>query len=193
MRSYLLNSLAALSFAATSVVSVPKAGAATFDFNFNFAVDNVTGTIELPDGDGVNLAATSVAITTAPSPSISSPLNLLKPPFIISPSSFTNTFDVSDGKIVSSHLVIRSRTATGATLSLTWGFFAFGTSLTGGGYNFAFPLETVATATRVVTTDLSFEPQGLSSVPLPLPGVLMGGAMLAAFGCAKARRRRRSA
>ncbi|GCA83331.1 hypothetical protein MiHa_01292 [Microcystis aeruginosa NIES-2522] len=92
----------ALATVATATLA-PVASAATFNFSFGNVTGPVSGTVQgtltLPDGDGTNLAATSVIVTSAPAAlGYTLPFNVL--------ANFTdlasNSFTVSGGVITAS-------------------------------------------------------------------------------------------
>lgn len=77
------------------------AQAATFDFDFNLAADNVSGQIVLPDGDGIGLKATSIIIAEAPS-TFTTPFDIFD---TISAES-SNAFDVASGEITLGNIFV---------------------------------------------------------------------------------------
>ncbi|GCL54071.1 hypothetical protein NIES3806_14080 [Microcystis aeruginosa NIES-3806] len=95
----------ALATVATATLA-PVASAATFNFSFGNVEGPVSGTVQgtltLPDGDGTNLAATSLIVTSAPSAlGYTLPFDVLANPTVV----FDNSFTVSGGVITASSFV----------------------------------------------------------------------------------------
>ena len=157
----------ALATVATATLA-PVASAATFNFSFDNVEGpvngNVQGTLTLPDGDGTDLAATSLIVTSAPSAlGYTLPFNVL--------ANFTgvidNSFTVSGGVITAS-----SFAAQNLTEALTLNFFpgTFGSVFTLPGAVNAF-----SGVVDVNSTTLTF-------TPVPEPATVLGLLSVAGVG-----------
>ncbi|MGF1501590.1 MAG: hypothetical protein ACFBSD_07210 [Paracoccaceae bacterium] len=156
------------------------AQAATFTFSFDnedgAVPGTVSGTIELPDGDGVGLAATSVLVTAFPAalglgPT---PVNFLASPFI------SNSFTVTGGVITASDFFGLTNEQTALALNGTSPFTGARTTFLDAqdGNDFG--------ETGVRDLDSSTLSFGTASTAVPLPPaaalLLAGLAGLAALG-----------
>ena len=151
-----------LTAAATALTLVTAADAATFTFSFDnedgAIAGTVTGLIELPDGDGVNVAATSVQLLSAPSGlGYTLPIDFLSGGFFI----YSNAFTVTGGAIVDSMFG-----ATNFAQTLFLGDNTSGSLVTPP----TDPTDPVAGAWDADNSSLSFS---AAAIPLPAGAVLL--------------------
>ena len=148
----------ALATVATATLA-PVASAATFNFSFSNVTGPVNGTVQgtltLPDGDGTNLAATSLIVTSAPAAlGYTLPLNV--------PANFgvlINSFTVSGGVITASYFFADN--STGAlTLNFLPGSVGNLFSVAGAGDGFSGVVD-------VNSTTLTYSPAAPTTVPEP--------------------------
>ncbi|GCA71225.1 hypothetical protein MiYa_02764 [Microcystis aeruginosa NIES-2519] len=149
----------ALATVATATLA-PVASAATFNFSFGNVEGPVSGTVQgtltLPDGDGTNLAATSLIVTSAPAAlGYTLPFDVL--------ANFTNvaanSFTVSGGVITASSFAQNSNTE-GLSLNFLPGNFGSVFSVQGSGNPFTGVVD-------VNSTTLTFSPAAPTTVPEP--------------------------
>ena len=149
----------ALATVATATLA-PVASAATFNFSFSNVTGLVSGTVQgtltLPDGDGTNLSATSLIVTSAPSAlGYTLPFDVLANFTVVSDNSFT----VSGGVITESSFVAQNLTA-----ALTLNYFP-------GNLGSVFTLRRatsfVSSVIDVNSTTLTYSPAAPTTVPEP--------------------------
>ncbi|GBL14080.1 hypothetical protein MTo_01375 [Microcystis aeruginosa NIES-1211] len=150
----------ALATVATATLA-PVASAATFNFSFGNVTGPVSGTVQgtltLPDGDGTNLAATSLIVTSAPSAlGYTFPFNVL--------ANFTanvpaNSFTVSGGVITASSFAAQNN-ADILALNYFPGSLGNTFSVKGGASIFTGVLD-------VNSTTLTYSPAAPTTVPEP--------------------------
>ncbi|NCQ91537.1 MAG: PEP-CTERM sorting domain-containing protein [Microcystis aeruginosa LG13-03] len=149
----------ALATVATATLA-PVASAATFNFSFSNVTGPVNGTVQgtltLPDGDGTNLAATSLIVTSAPAAlGYTLPFNVL--------ANFTglvsNSFTVSGGVITASSFAAQSM---GGALALNFVPGSFGSVFTVQG-----PASAFSGVVDVNSTTLTYSPAAPTTVPEP--------------------------
>ena len=149
----------ALATVATATLA-PVASAATFNFSFSNVTGLVSGTVQgtltLPDGDGTNLAATSLIVTSAPSA-----LGYTLPFDVLAnlTSVVDNSFTVSGGEITASSFGAQS---IGEALTLNFLPGTFGSLFTvqGSGAPFSGVVD-------VNSTTLTYSPAAPTTVPEP--------------------------
>ncbi|AOC54320.1 hypothetical protein amyaer_3617 [Microcystis aeruginosa NIES-2481] len=151
----------ALATVATATLA-PVASAATFNFSFGNVEGPVSGTVQgtltLPDGDGTNLAATSVIVTSAPAAlGYTVPFDVL--------ANFTgvfgNKFTVSGGVITASSFAAQNINNTD-TLALNFDPGSLGSafSVQGGANIFTGVVD-------LNSTTLTYSPAAPTTVPEP--------------------------
>jgi hypothetical protein len=148
----------ALATVATATLA-PVASAATFNFSFSNVTGPVNGTVQgtltLPDGDGTNLAATSLIVTSAPAAlGYTLPFDVLAN-FGVSISSFT----VSGGVITASSFLAQNSTEA-LTLNFSPGNFGSLFTVQGSGTAFSGVVD-------VNSTTLTYSPAAPTTVPEP--------------------------
>ncbi|GCL49239.1 hypothetical protein NIES3804_07930 [Microcystis aeruginosa NIES-3804] len=150
----------ALATVATATLA-PVASAATFNFSFGNVTGPVSGTVQgtltLPDGDGTNLAATSVIVTSAPAAlGYTVPFDVL--------ANFTdnvpaNSFTVSGGVIIASSFGAQS---IGGALALNFVSGTVGSLFTVQGSANLF-----SGVVDLNSTTLTYSPAAPTTVPEP--------------------------
>ncbi|GCL60237.1 PEP-CTERM sorting domain-containing protein [Microcystis aeruginosa] len=157
----------ALATVATATLA-PVASAATFNFSFGNVTGPVNGTVQgtltLPDGDGTNLAATSLIVTSAPSAlGYTLPFNVL--------ANFTsvaaNSFTVSGGVITASSFAAQNLTG-----ALSLNFFP-------GTFGSVFTLQGAA---NVFSGVVDVNSTTLTFTPVPEPATVLGLLSVAGVG-----------
>ena len=151
----------ALATVATATLA-PVASAATFNFSFGNVGGPVSGTVQgtltLPDGDGTNLAATSVIVTSAPAAlGYTVPFDVLANFTAV----FGNSFTVSGGVITASSFAAQNINNTDTlALNLSPGIFGSLFSLQGGANIFTGVVD-------LNSTTLTYSPAAPTTVPEP--------------------------
>ncbi|CCI12299.1 conserved exported hypothetical protein [Microcystis aeruginosa PCC 9806] len=149
----------ALATVATATLA-PVASAATFNFSFSNVGGPVSGTVQgtltLPDGDGTNLSATSLIVTSAPSAlGYTLPFNVLAN----STGVFDNSFTVSGGVI------------TASSFGAQYNSEAFTLNLSPGSLGSLFSVQGAANLFSGVvdlnSTTLTYSPAAPTTVPEP--------------------------
>ncbi|TRU27092.1 MAG: PEP-CTERM sorting domain-containing protein [Microcystis aeruginosa Ma_MB_S_20031200_S102] len=145
----------ALATVATATLA-QSASAATFNFSFGNVEGPVSGTVQgtltLPDGDGTNLAATSVIVTSAPAA-----LGYTLPFNVPMNSLFGNSFTVSGGVITASSFL-----ALGA-----FGGFSLNFSTNGSLFTIASSFLPFSGVVDRNSTTLTYSPAAPTTVPEP--------------------------
>ena len=150
----------ALATVATATLA-PVASAATFNFSFSNVGGPVSGTVQgtltLPDGDGTNLAATSVIVTSAPAAlGYTLPFDVLA-----NFSGVGNSFTVSGGVITASSFAAQNNNADTLALNFLPGILGSAFSVQGGGGNI------LSGVLDVNSTTLTYSPAAPTTVPEP--------------------------
>ena len=150
----------ALATVATATLA-PVASAATFNFSFGNVTGPVSGTVQgtltLPDGDGTNLAATSLIVTSAPSAlGYTLPFNVLANLTNL----LSNSFTVSGGVIAASSFMAQHSNNDSLGLNFVPGTFGSLFSVQGGANIFGGVLD-------VNSTTLTYSPAAPTTVPEP--------------------------
>jgi hypothetical protein len=152
----------ALATVATATLA-PVASAATFNFSFGNVTGPVSGTVQgtltLPDGDGTNLAATSVIVTSAPAAlGYTVPFDVL--------ANFTgvfgNKFTVSGGVITASSFAAQNNTDGVSVLTLN-----FSPGTVGNLFNVRRSASTFSGVVDLNSTTLTYSPAAPTTVPEP--------------------------
>ena len=149
----------ALATVATATLA-PVASAATFNFSFSNVGGPVSGTVQgtltLPDGDGTNLSATSLIVTSAPSAlGYTLPFDVLANAIAV----LDNSFTVSGGVITASSFGALS--IGGAfTLNFSPGNFGSLFNVQGSG-------AALSGVVDVNSTTLTYSPAAPTTVPEP--------------------------
>ncbi|MCZ8250449.1 MULTISPECIES: PEP-CTERM sorting domain-containing protein [unclassified Microcystis] len=157
----------ALATVATATLA-PVASAATFNFSFSNVTGPVNGTVQgtltLPDGDGTNLAATSLIVTSAPAAlGYTLPFDVLANFTFV----FGNSFTVSGGVITASSFAAENSTEA-LTLNFLPGSVGNLFSVAGAGDGFSGVVD-------VNSTTLTF-------TPVPEPATVLGLLSVAGVG-----------